>query len=128
MERETMGSSIARMRKEKGLTQAQLAEMMHVTDKAVSKWERDLSCPDVEALPQLAQIFGITVDELMQAKRPEPKVHKEFHVNLILTAVALAMGVATAVLSILGECDADSGIRMLAIGLACLGISQLKKQ
>ena len=40
MERETMGSSIARMRKEKGLTQAQLAEMMHVTDKAVSKWER----------------------------------------------------------------------------------------
>lgn len=41
---------------------------MSVTDKAVSKWERDLSCPDVNSLPKLAEIFGISVDELMQIK------------------------------------------------------------
>ena len=66
MKQQTLGKAIAMMRKEKNMTQAELAEKMGVTDKAVSKWERDLSCPDVATLPRLAELFGITVAELMQ--------------------------------------------------------------
>lgn len=66
--KETMGQIIAAKRKELGMTQMELAERMGVTDKAVSKWERDLSYPDVNSLPKLAEIFGMTVDQLMQIK------------------------------------------------------------
>jgi transcriptional regulator with XRE-family HTH domain len=70
---------IATLRKENNMTQRQLAEKMGVTDKAVSKWERDLSCPDVDSLPRLAEIFGITVDEMLRVKEtpaPQPKEDK----------------------------------------------------
>lgn len=67
MTKQTMGSKISVLRKEGGMTQAELAEKMNVTDKAVSKWERNLSCPEVNSLPRLAEIFGISVDELMTA-------------------------------------------------------------
>ncbi|MFM1629730.1 helix-turn-helix domain-containing protein [Streptococcus mutans] len=53
------------MRKEKGMTQLELAEKMRVTDKAVSKWERDLSFPDINSIPKLAEIFEVSVDDLM---------------------------------------------------------------
>ena len=59
---------IATLRKEKKLTQAEVAEMMGVTDKAVSKWERDLSFPDINSIPKLAEIFEVSVDDLMQVK------------------------------------------------------------
>ena len=59
---------ISTLRKEKGMTQLELAEKMGVTDKAVSKWERDLSFPDINSIPKLAEVFGISVDELMQIK------------------------------------------------------------
>ena len=68
MEKETFGGMVAALRREKGMTQAELAEKMGVTDKAVSKWERDLSFPDVNTLPKLAELFGVTVDELLRAK------------------------------------------------------------
>jgi transcriptional regulator with XRE-family HTH domain len=68
MKKQTLGSVISTLRKEHGMTQAALAEKMNVTDKAVSKWERDLSCPDIGSLPKLAEIFGVSVDELMQVK------------------------------------------------------------
>lgn len=61
----TLGSQIARFRKEKGLKQDQLAELLNVTPQAVSKWENDLSCPDVLTLPRLAEILGVTTDELL---------------------------------------------------------------
>ena len=68
MKKKTLGMMIASLRKENGMTQFELAEKMGVTDKAVSKWERDLSCPDVNTIPKLAEVFGISVDELMQIK------------------------------------------------------------
>ena len=52
---------------------------MGVADKAVSKWERDLSCPDVNSIPKLAEIFGISVDDLMQVKaETKGSVKKEY--------------------------------------------------
>ena len=68
MKKKTTGEMIATLRKEHNMTQLQLAEKMGVTDKAVSKWERDLSCPDIGSIPRLAEIFGISVDELMQVR------------------------------------------------------------
>ena len=62
--KKTLGMMIAELRKEKGMTQLELAEKMGVTDKAVSKWERDLSCPDINSLPNLAEILGVSVDHL----------------------------------------------------------------
>lgn len=62
----TLGGRIAEHRKKKGMTQDQLAEYMGVSGQAVSKWENDLSCPDITALPLLSDCFGITIDELLR--------------------------------------------------------------
>ncbi len=74
MEQQTMGKRIMQLRKEKGYTQEQLAEMMGVSAQAVSKWENDVSCPDISILPQLAEKLGVTTDELLGVKPIEPKV------------------------------------------------------
>ena len=71
---ETLGKRIAALRKEKGLTQEQLAEKVGVSAQAVSKWENDVSCPDITLLPLLADILGVTVDELLGVKPIEPHV------------------------------------------------------
>ncbi len=62
---QTLGKRIAQCRKNKGMTQEKLAEALGVTAQAVSKWENDQSCPDISMLPRLAEIFGITTDELL---------------------------------------------------------------
>ena len=68
---ETLGKRIVFHRKRLGLTQDALAELMGVTAQAVSKWENDQSCPDIGALPRLAEIFGISTDELLGIERKE---------------------------------------------------------
>ncbi len=60
-----LGANIASYRKRQGLTQAGLAEKINYSDKAVSKWERGESIPDILTLMQLSELFGITVDELL---------------------------------------------------------------
>lgn len=125
--RKTLGMMIAELRKQHGMTQLELAEKMGVTDKAVSKWERDLSCPDINSLPKLAELLGVGVEELMQIKQeaaaPENKVSDI--VKTALKGVALAMGVAVTVLSVLDAVDTKSAMIMLSVGLACVGISLL---
>lgn len=65
MNAETLGKQIATLRKEKGLTQKELAAMLHVTDKAVSKWERGLNFPELTLLEPLATALGTTVIQLL---------------------------------------------------------------
>lgn len=80
-----MGAFICELRKEKGLTQKQLAEHLHVTDKAVSKWERELGCPDITTLPLLAQVLGVSASELLEcqrAKAPVPEAETLVHTTL----------------------------------------------
>lgn len=72
---QTIGKRIMKNRKRLGLTQDQLAEKLGVTAQAVSKWENDQSCPDISVIPQLADIFGITTDELL-GRQPETQVHQ----------------------------------------------------
>lgn len=130
MEHRSMGEIISTLRKEQNLTQKELAEKLSVTDKAVSKWERDQSCPDTQTLPRLAEILGISLEELMGAKEQASAAHKGagFLVDLVLKAVPLAMGIAVVVTSLLGELDIKSGFSMLGIGLACIGIYLLKNK
>ena len=70
----TIGKRIAALRKEKGLTQEELAQHMGVSGQAVSKWENDQTCPDISALPRLARLLGVTVDELLEGKEETPAV------------------------------------------------------
>lgn len=129
--KKTLGMMISSKRKEKGMTQLELADLMGVSDKAVSKWERDLSCPDVNSLPKLAEIFEISVDELMQIKtgvKQEEKKDVSETVELICKAFALAMGVGVVALSILGELDTQTGFTMLGIGLASISLYLLQEK
>lgn len=119
----SIGETIATLRKEKGMTQSQLAEKMNVTDKAVSKWERDLSCPDINTISKLADVLGVSVEELLKAKKSEytgSKIKDLF--NLILKAVAVAMGIAVIVLNILDKTDIKTSIILLGIGIFCIGL------
>ena len=68
----TIGENIAAFRKDKKLTQEELAEIMSVTAQAISKWECNSSYPDVMVMEQLAKVLGVTVDEILHGKQEMP--------------------------------------------------------
>ena len=65
MDCENIGKLIYTLRKEKALTQTQLADLMNISDKAISKWERGQGCPDVSLLPELSQLLGVNIEGLL---------------------------------------------------------------
>ena len=77
MEKKTIGGFIAALRKANGMTQKELAEQLHVSDKTVSRWERDDGAPDLAVVPVLAEIFGVTCDELLRGERKPPAARAE---------------------------------------------------
>ena len=127
MNNQSMGDMISTLRKEKGMTQKDLADRLNITDKAVSKWERNLAFPDTATIPKLAEMLGISVEELMNAKSIPEHGHKgaSYLLNIILKALPTAMGIAVVVISLLGELDRKSAFTMLGIGLTSMGIYQL---
>ena len=129
MTKQTFGATISALRKEKGLTQLELARQMGVTDKAVSKWERNLSFPDVASLPKLAEVLGTSVDELLEVKTAAQEEPTESRVpalvELVLKAVSLAMGVGVTALTIMDEVEPRNALGLLGIGVACLALVQL---
>ena len=79
MNKEIFGGFIADLRRVAGMTQKQVADRLHVTDRAVSKWERGLSYPDVTLMEPLAVVLGVGVEELLTCRRkeapaPEPEL------------------------------------------------------
>lgn len=72
MEKKTIGGLIAALRKANGMTQKDLAERLNVSDKTVSRWERDDGAPDLSVIPVIAEIFNITCDELLRASASLP--------------------------------------------------------
>lgn len=128
MSRKTVGEIISYLRKEKNMTQNDLAEKMNVTDKAVSKWERNLSCPDVNSIPKLAEILGISVEELLNAQTKQENSKADDIINIALIGVGLAMGICIIVTSILKQIDMNNAFTMLGIGLSCLSIYLLKNK
>lgn len=77
MNNEATGALIRELRKEKGLTQKELAQRLHVTDRAVSKWERGLCAPDIALLEPLAQTLDATVLELISGARAKQETRPE---------------------------------------------------
>lgn len=92
----TLGSRIGECRKKKGITQDQLAEYMGVSSQAVSKWENDLSCPDITLLPQLSDYFNITIDELLRGEKSQvvqiDEEQKDFNKKLLKVYVNSQQG------------------------------------
>ena len=85
MDAKKLGQFIAEIRKEKEMTQAELAVKLHVTDKAVSKWERGLGLPDINSIEPLAEALGISIAEVMQAERISADNITEKHASEMLT-------------------------------------------
>lgn len=69
MESNAMGAFIAALRKTAGLTQKELADKLHVSDKSISRWERGEGAPDLSLIPVIAELFGVTSDELLRGRR-----------------------------------------------------------
>lgn len=153
MEHNSLGSFIAALRKASGMTQKDLADRLHVSDKTVSRWERDDGAPDLSVIPVLAEIFGVTCDELLRGRRnapvqqvqgelteekPSPKASKERQ-RLIKTALIryssftyIAMGIAVLGLVVALICNQVFyrgtlgfllGIVFLSAGVICQAIA-----
>ena len=122
---------IASLRKESGLTQSKLAGKMGVTDKAVSKWERDVCCPDVSTIPKLSELFEVSVDDLMQISKKEATksffIKLQIWFRLISKCLALAMAVAVFTLGCLNQLEASTGLSLLSLGLIFLSLNQFGK-
>ncbi len=69
----TLGTRIGEYRRQKGMKQDELAEALGVSPQAVSKWENDVSCPDIMTLPALAKLLGVTVDGLLSGEEKKPE-------------------------------------------------------
>ena len=92
MDKEKTGQLITELRKEKGLTQKQLADALNVTDKAVSKWERGLSFPDISMLEPISELLGVSIMEILAGERQsgEETMSREEAKDLINASVELS--------------------------------------
>ncbi len=81
MEKKTMGAFLAALRKTHGYTQQEIADKLNISNKTVSKWERDEGCPEIMMLPAIAELYGVTVDEILRGERilkeEAPEINEE---------------------------------------------------
>ncbi len=101
MDQIKIGKLIAKLRKEKGLTQQQLGEKVHVGDRAVSKWERGITLPDIAIINELSEILGITSDELLKGElnKVEEVTEKKFNYKLLLLLIPVLIIVAIIIIA-----------------------------
>ena len=139
MEKKSIGQFIAALRKVNGLTQKQLAEKLNVSDKAISRWERDECLPDLSLIPVLAEIFGVTSDELLRGERinVESDLHKnsqkttkrqmEFLLNDTVTKfrVHSIISIGIAILGLLAAMICNFGFLRAYIGFFAASIFYL---
>lgn len=92
MNPDKIGTFIAKLRKERNMTQQELGNLLGISGKSVSKWERGINCPDISILSEIAKIFDISVEELLNGARSNNLVkddEKYFKKFLILTILAI---------------------------------------
>lgn len=110
--KEIIGNNITNLRKITGMTQLQLADKLNYSDKAVSKWERGESIPDVIVLKKIADIFSVTVNYLLEEEHDEKdimeshkktyKIKRRNRIIVTLLAISIVWAVATMVFVYLG--------------------------
>ncbi len=102
----TIGQNITRLRKLSGMTQLELAEKLNYSDKSVSKWEQGNGIPDVRILVQLAELFNVSVDDLVREHREKPVVPKRERrlrrIIITILSVGLVWLVAVACFVLIG--------------------------
>ena len=122
MNTEKMGRFIAERRKDKHMTQKDFARMLNITDKAVSKWERGISCPDISLLPSVADILGVTIHELLNGEQSntEPEGPAAGRENALQYADSEAEAAAGTMRS---RCAVAFSLLLLAGSAACAVIN-----
>ena len=129
-----IGEKIKQKRKEENMTQQELAKKLNITDKAVSKWERNLSYPDISIIPLLCEILDMDTNDFLgleQKKLDFKNLNKsDFSemINLTAKCVGLALGIGVLVLNILKEISANDSIILLSIAIICFGITSFTKK
>lgn len=136
MKEETIGAFIQKVRKEKGLTQKELAERIHVSDKTISKWENGNSAPNTEILSELCLALDISVNELLSGERILPEVYsKKAEENMMLLlkdqerqkkagvwsmVLGIILGLLAVVMLILSSCITNGKVLLWFVDLPSL--------
>lgn len=109
----TLGENLARLRAQKGLSQGDLADALGVSRQSVSKWETDASVPELDKLTRLADLFGVTLDELVKGEQPRPADAEN---------APVVEPAASAIHTVPAECGRISGTqRIVGTILLCFG-------
>lgn len=129
MEKQTLGQKIAELRKAKNLTQLELATQLNITDKAVSKWERDISCPDINTFPKLAEILGVSVDELLQANASGKENDKKEDISdMLLKVIPLALSIGVTVLVTIDQIYWEDAVSLLGLAVLALSVKAFREK
>ena len=135
MNEKNLGNTISKLRKEKNMTQQELAEKLNITDKAVSKWERGLSYPDITSISKLAKILDVDSSYLIdlckkeESKNPyQNKEEKEKLINFILLIIPFSLSIASLVLSFLNKLEIKDAQTFITLSILCISIYLLKNK
>ena len=135
MNEKNLGNTISKLRKEKNMTQQELAEKLNITDKAVSKWERGLSYPDITSISKLAKILDVDSSYLIdlckkeESKNPyQNKEEKENLINFILLIIPFSLSIASLVLSFLNKLEIKDAQTFITLSILCISIYLLKNK
>ena len=130
MKNKSLGTIISERRKIMGLTQTDLANRLEVTEQAVSKWERDQSCPDVSTFAKLAETLGLSSDELLSIKENR-KIEKTKAIDSIfgkvLKIIAVVVAGVVIITNIIGVIDVQLSFVLVGVAILCLSVHLLKK-
>ncbi len=124
-----LGTKIAKLRKEQNMTQQELANKLNITDKAVSKWERGLSYPDITSISKLAKILNVDSKELIDLCTNENpyKENQDILIDTILIVIPFALSIALITLSIIDKLTPNDKIGLISVAIFSLSIYHLKK-
>ena len=127
---ETLGKRISENRKAKNIKQEELAEMLLVSPQAVSKWENNISCPDISLLPKLAEILGVSVDELLQASTSSKEENGEskLTVDLVLKAIPLALSIGVTVLTAIDQIYWEDAVSLLGLAVLVIAVRNFREK
>lgn len=134
MDKFGLGEKIVKLRYEKGITQEQLANILDVSAKTVSKWETGINQLTLDMLYKISEVFNVSIEELLglkKVKKHHSKINKDGNyrelIDVILVAISLASGICLVVTAILKEIDFYSAFALVGLGISCVSAYLLRK-